>query len=156
MFIVKEKKALAKEIFDGRNSEWFSNLSGTSKDNEYDHLPKKYGFSDQCPDWMRKKYRSDSGYYNFIYINVADFKNWFLKYRPDKDAGWVTTYDRWRIENKGYVPDYIEHYLSEEDNINDMHFVEVSNEYDCSLWLYNYLNENEIPNDATIWYCFDC
>ena len=156
MFIVKQKECLAKEIFDGRNSEWFSNLQQDGWNNIYDHLPIQCGFSPDAPDEFEEKYKDKLGYYGFNYIKVSDFKEWFVKYRPDIDAGWVTTYEKWRIEKKGYVPEDLCHYLSEDDDIRDMHFVEVENKYDCSKWLYDYLKDHDIPNDATIWYCFDC
>ena len=155
MYIVKNKKTLAEDIFDGRNSEWFNNLQKDGWDDTYNKLPSKYGFSEQCPDNITKNYKDEFGFYGFHYINVGDFREWFIKYRPDIDAGWVSTYDKWRIENKEYVPEDLQHYLDKDDNINDMHFVTVQNKYDCSKWLYEYLNEYNIPNDADIWYCFD-
>ena len=40
--------------------------------------------------------------------------------------------------------------------IEDMVWVEFNDKYDNSTWLYNYLDENNIPDDAWIVYCFDC
>ena len=155
MSIVKNKEYIAEDIFDGRNSEWFGNLQKEGWENEYDELPARCGYSDQSPADYILKYTTERYYYGFFFINVKDFKDWFIKYRPDKDACWVTTYDKWRIENKGYIPENPQHYLSCEDNINDMHFVEIENIYDCSKWLYNYLIDNHISDDADIIYCFD-
>lgn len=88
-------------------------------------------------------------------MKVSLFKAWFLAYRPDKDAAWVNTYDKWRIENKNYVPEDPKHYLDKDDDIRDMHFIEFEDEYNCSRWLYNYLEDNDIPLTADIVYCFD-
>lgn len=153
MHIVMDKKILEKEIFDGRSSEWFSNLSGDGWDNEYDHLPVDYHWND-APEELLEEYREDC-YFDFRSIKVEWFKDWFKKYRPDRQAGWVTTYEKWRIEKKGYVPEDVKHYLDEDDDIRDMHFIEFENPYDCSAWLYNYLDDNKIPDDAIILYCFD-
>lgn len=154
MSIVKDKEILAKDIFDGRNSEWFNNLQGRGWDSEYDKLPISTGFPENCSERL-VKYKDIFGYYGFYYISVKDFCEWFLKYRPDIDAGWVSTYDKWRIEKKGYIPEDPQHYLDKEDNVNDMHWVEFENIYDCSKWLFDYLVSNKIPDDANIVYFFD-
>lgn len=156
MFIVKDNEILAKEIFDGRNSEWFCNMAvNNCGDDCYEYLPVKYSWKDNVPEELSKKYNQENDYFDFRSVKVEDFKDWFYKYRPDIDAGWVTTYDKWRIEKKGYVPWDIKHYLDEDDDLRDMHFIEVSNPYDCSNWLCNYLVDNKVPNDADIIYCFD-
>lgn len=153
--IVQNKEYIKKEIFDGRNSEWFANLTRDGLDDCYDLLDIKYGLSPQAPEEIDKKSLTEDGYFDFYYINVKEFKDWFQKYRPDIDAGWVTTYDKWRIENKGYVPEDICHYLSEDDNPADMHFIEIVNQYDCSAWLSTYLVDHEIDDNADITYWFD-
>lgn len=155
MYIVKNNEYLAKNIYNGRNSEWFGNLQGEGWNDEYDELPIKYGYSNQTPKDYKEQYNKNNYYYGFCYINVKDFKDWFIKYRPDKDAGWVTTYEKWKIAEKGWVPDDIKHSLDKNDNINDMHFIEIVDDYDCSKWLYNYCNDHSIPDDADIIYCFD-
>lgn len=156
MNITREGEFVARDIFDGRNREWFNNLQGDGWDDVYDELPRMYGFSDEAPAELSQRYKKEDGYFGFYHVNVADFKVWFEKYRPDKDAGWVSTYDKWRIENKGYIPEDMMHYIPEDARIEDLHFVEVVNKYDCSNWLYNYLIDHNIPGDAEIEYCFDC
>jgi hypothetical protein len=150
-----EGEILKQEIFDGRNSNWFDNMCGNGCDSEYDYLYIYYGFPENASEDFVKRYEDEGSYFDRHYINVQDFYNWFLKYRPDLDAGWVSTYDKWRIEKKGYIPEDPIHYLEAKDNINDMHFVEFENKYDCSRWLYNYLINNNIPASANIVYCFD-
>ena len=153
--ISAEGEVLKQNIFDGRNSEWFNNMSGDGWDTEYEHLNICYDFPDNTPEDFAKRYEDKRTYFDRRFVNVNDFCTWFEKYRPDLDAGWVSTYDKWRIEKKGYIPNEPIHYLETADNINDMHFVEFENKYDCSRWLYNYLKDNHIPASANIVYCFD-
>lgn len=157
MSIVKDKKYLAKEIYDGRNSDWFANLQKEGWDDEYDYLPAIYGFPEDMPEEAKsiEKLLQEGCYYGFYHIKVEDYVDWFKKYKPYIDAGWVSTYDQWRIENKGYIPEELSHYLSNKDNIADMHFIEVEKKYDNSKWLFDYLVDNKIPNTAYIIYFFD-
>ena len=156
LHIVKDGKVVASDIFDGRNSEWFRNLQGNGWDDIYDELPKIWGFSDQAPAEFEERYTKEKGYFDFFHVNVKDFKDWFMTYHPDIDAGWVTTYEKWQIENRGFVPEDMKHYLDKDDVLADMYFVQVTNKYDCSAWLYNYLVDNQIDDQADITYWFDC
>ena len=156
MFIVKNGEYLKKNIYTGRNSDWFSNLQMEGWDNEYDYFPIWGGF----PDDMPKEHPSieelqKNCYYGFFHIKVEDYINWFNEYKPHIDAGWVSTYDKWRIENKNYIPERLSHILDKDDNPADMHFIEVEKKYDNSKWLHDYLIENSIPMDAYIVYYFD-
>ena len=157
MYIVKNKNIIKENVFDGRNSEWFNNIQGDGNSDEYDHFPiYKYGVSEQAPDELIKEANEDY-YYGHRTVKVSDFKQWFNKYRPDKQASWVTTYDKWRIENKGFTPDDFDYkfQLNKDDVIEDWHFVEWIDRYDCSAWLYNFLLEEKIDDDADITYWFD-
>lgn len=158
MFIVNENKNILKEdIFDGRNSEWFRNLQDCGNDSEYDYCPIVYGWQSVCSEDLVKKYADRQSYYGHFHISVKLFKDWFEKYNPHKKAGWVTTYEKWEIENHGYCPEnFFKYSLDKDDIIEDMHFIEWVNVFDCSLWLYNYLKDNKIPDNAWIVYCFDC
>jgi hypothetical protein len=155
MSIIDKGEIIAKEIFDGRNSEWFQNLQGEGWDDEYSYLPIGYGFPEDAPKDFVEKYDDRRSYYGHCYVKVADFMKWFADYRPDLHAGWVNTYDKWRMENKHWIPDDLPHSLDKDDNPNDWHFVEYQNIYDCSRWLYQYLCDNKIHDDAWIVYCFD-
>ena len=153
--IIKNGSYLGINIFKGRNQEWFNNLLGDSYDEVYGEFPRNSGIPSNAPIDYEIKYNKDNFCYGFYYVHVGDFKQWYLKYRPDLDAGWVSTYDKWRYENKGILPSEVSHYLDKDDNINDMHFIEFVNEYDCSKWLYEYIYDHVIPDDADIVYCFD-
>jgi len=157
--IVENNKIIKKDIFDGRNYDWFDKLQGGYNElqREYNYLKISQGFSTQTPKSIIEKY-SEKFYYGHRHIKVKDFNEWFIKYRPDLDAGWVTTYDKWLIERKGVSISEIEYYkeLPEDANINDMHFIEFECPYDCSKWLYEYLINNNIDENADIIYCFDC
>lgn len=155
MHLVKDGEYVKKNIYDGRNREWFANLQDEGWDDCYDNLDIIFGLSPKAPKTIDVAKLREDGYFGFYHIPVKRFKEWFETYRPDKDAGWVSTYDKWRIENKGYVPDDLMHYIPEDARIEDLHFVEVVNPYDCSAWLYQYLIENEIDNNADITYWFD-
>lgn len=155
LYIFKNKECIAENIFDGRNTTWFNNMMGRGDNEVYDYLPLDYGVSDEVSeDWYRL-HEDPASYFGHHYINVKEFKDWFLKYRPDVDAGWVTRYEAWAYEHKGIEPGCFQKKLKHNDIIEDMKFITVTNQYDCSAWLYSYLVDNNIPDDATIQYCFD-
>jgi hypothetical protein len=156
MSIFKNKECIAEDIFKGRNSTWFNNIMGKGNDEIYDSFPLKYGDSNETSEEWVRLHKDPGSYFGHHYINVKEFKDWFLKYRPDEDAGWVTTYEKWAYENKGIEPEYLKKELCKDDVIEDMHFIVVTNKYDCSAWLYCYLEDNDIPDDAVVQYCFDC
>jgi hypothetical protein len=74
---------------------------------------------------------------------------------PDCDAGWCTRREEWEYTLRGIIPEL--HYsLSKEDILEDMVFIQIQEKNENSRWLYNYLIENEIDDDADITYWFDC
>lgn len=154
MFICKNKEYIAKDIFAGRNSEWFNNMMGDGNDEVYDSLPIKWGISDEAPNTFSEEF-NDDWCFGFRYLNVKEFEDWFIEKRPDEDAGWVTRYEAWAYKHKGIEPEYLKKELTKNDVIEDMKFIVVTSKYDCSAWLYCYLVDNNIPDDATIQYCFD-
>lgn len=150
--IFRGNEVIAKEIYDGRNSEWFRNLQGDGWDNVYDSLDyyKHYGLPEEAPEWIKETLNKD-GYFGHFYLKVGDFITWFEEHHPERDAGWVTTYDKWRIERQNYIPEDVKHYLDEDDIIEDMHFVEFEKKYDNSKWLYYYVKDY-LPDDIIIIY----
>lgn len=155
LHIIKDQKVIAQDIFDGRNSEWFDNLQGRGNDSGYDRLPTEYGFPDEAPNFIKEDAKK-GGYYGFHYIIAGEFCEWFNKYHPDLQAGWISTFDKWQLERKKIIPEEFYYILPNDANDKDMIFCEWQNEYDCSLWLYNYLLEHEVYADAVIVYYFDC
>ena len=159
MSIIRGNEYIKENIFDGRNSEWFNNLEGRGWDDEYDHLLTDYGIPDEVPNKIKDHFdnKIDYGYYDFHYITVFEFKKWFKTYRPDLKAGWVSTYDKWKWEHKHIAPKDPKHYLDEDDDLRDIHFIEYDDKYECSGWLYDYLidNKKEIEDTDIIIYYFD-
>ena len=153
--IIHGNEIIAKEIFDGRNTNWFNKLKDANE-GVYEKLPIEYGTPEDAPQEIKDLEKEGPSYFGFRYIKVGDFKEWFRKYKPNVDAGWATTYEKWLIENKGYEPEELPHELPEDANLNDMYFIEYkSNWDDCSEWLYDYLIDNQILDNYTITYCFD-
>ena len=164
--IDKDNNLLHKEIFSGRNSEWFNNLQGNGWANEYDHLPIKFGvpenffekhFKEITENWDEPVTLEEylRWHYGYNHIIVRDFIAWFQKYSPDVDAGWVSSYDKWAYEVKHIIPQDPPHYKPEGEG-DDWHFITFEKEYDCSAWLYNWLDANNIQYDDIIVYYFDC
>lgn len=157
MSIVKNKKYIKEDIFDGRNGAWFDRIT-QCRIEPYTFLPIKYGYSDQAPDSFKEHYNKENGYYDFRYFNVGDFRQWFERYNPNLDVGWVTKRTAWKMDYQGYVPfdNEIFYELTKEDPIEDRVFKTFKDNESCDEWLYNYILENNIPWDADIIYCFDC
>ena len=166
-YIVKDKKILAKNLYEGRNSEWFANLRGEGYDDEYDRLETHYGISPQAPDSIQFSFDEEHkiypftesslskiGFYGFYYIKIEDFIDWFVEYRPDKKAGWGTTWEKWAIENKRYIPEYLSH--EKDPDSCDQIFIEYFDDYEPSVQIYNYLINKDIPEDADFVFFFDC
>ena len=153
--ISKDGEVRCSDIFDGRNSEWFGNISGDYNSEFYQNYPMRYDIPDKVPDGIRQA-QEDGGYYDFRHVNVGEFLDWYIEARPDVDAGWVSTYDKWLYEKKHIVPE-LSHWLDEDANPYDYHFIEVENPWDCSRWLYEYItSRDDIKSDDFIVYYFDC
>jgi len=165
-------KIILDNLFDGRNSDWFDNISCRNKgdDDVYDHLYPNYGLPECFVEANDRKYIVENedgshgtGYFDFTYIVVKDFIDWFLKYRPDKFAGWVTTYEAWNYKMRnvlptdGYGDHYIKRRLDKDDVIEDYVFMEFVDEHDCSFYIYEKLldaihNKEIKEDDLLVWY----
>lgn len=152
--IFKQGKVLAENIYEGRHNEWFQDLQGEGCNIEYDSLPRNWGKSPQMPEGFLDS-EKEKWYFGFNYINVKEFKDWYVNKRPDLKAGWATTYVKWMYEQKGIIPEDLSIYRPEEGDPADWHFIEYEDEYEPSQWLYGYLIGNNIPDDADIGYWFD-
>lgn len=155
--ISKNGESKFKEIFDGRDYEWFDNISGNYHTEFYQNFPLMNGIPEKVPDNIREDFASEGVFYDFFHVNVGEFLSWFEEARPDIDAGWVSTYDKWLYEKKNIVPELF-HWLDEDNNPYDYQFIEIENPWECSKWLYDFIikHKKEIgPNDFIVYY-FDC
>lgn len=171
MSIIKNKEYLGKDIFDGRDSEWFGNINDHYTDDRYADFPAQHGIpqfrdfptvagtpqkTDEVPEDMARDFCENKWYYGWHYMTVAEFKVWYDKRKPYLDAGWVTKREAWLYNICGIEPEEPQYRLYKENIPEDMVFLQIENRYEGSSWLYNYLMDNHIPNDAYIVYCFDC
>lgn len=151
--IVQDGEQIKENLFDGRNYDWFDKLQGNGY-NEIDNLlPVHRGLPSQVPQCYKEMEESDECYIEFYYMNVKEFKIWFTQYRPDLDAGWITTYEKWLYETKNIIPE-LAHHLPTDVVTEDWHFIEVEDEYNNFLWLYNILMDENISDNADIVYYF--
>lgn len=154
MFIVnKDKEVIDKEIFGGRNSEWFQRLLGNRNNvsEEYKHFPSK-SWESELPEEL-KFFSKDNYFFGHFKIKVSDFKKWYDEYQPTIDAGWADTYTLWKIRYKKYK---VYDLPKTKPDGEDWHFITYdNNEEDCSDWLKNYLDDNSVEKDSYIYYCFD-
>lgn len=105
-------KLIANDIWDGtRDDNWFNNIAGkytcsNITNFEYDYLPVKCGFPDRIlilpPEIQIAK--EDNFNYDFRYMRLDAFCDWFEKWHPERKAGWVNKYTKWLIDNKHYTP----------------------------------------------------
>lgn len=156
MFIVHHGNIIKSNIYEGRSPAWFDSITDKSELCEYEQLPIVFGWPEGLvPQELREKYSRERLYFDHYHIKVKYFKEWFEKYRPDIDAGWATTYQKWLIEKKGFRPGYLPDTLPNDANVADMHFIEFERISDKSRFLYEYLIENNIDGNDDIVYCFD-
>ena len=151
--IVQDGEQIKENLFDGRNYNWFEKLQSNGCDEIDEFLPVHRGLPSQVPQDYKEMEESDERYIEFYYMNVKEFKIWFAQYRPDLDAGWITTYEKWLYETKNIIPE-LSHYLPTDAVIEDWHFIEVEDEYNNFLWLYNILTDENISDNADIVYYF--
>lgn len=147
---------IKEDIFNGRCTNWFVKLQGRSYQKEYEYLPTCYGIPNVENKKLKDVMDNDFGYFGFNYITVEDYFNWFEKYSPHLDAGWLTMRDWWLLEAKHIEPTNYDYTLPQDARIEDWKFCVFKAEDDCSEWLYSYLKENAdiIHDDDIIVYYF--
>ena len=107
MYLIDNKGNIINDnLYDERNYHWFDNITEKGTDPEYKYYPAYYGLPKdiKIPKKIEDAHIIDY-YYNFYYMKLKDYVDWFFEYRPHIRAGYFTEYDKWLIENKGYVPD---------------------------------------------------
>ena len=150
----KHGKIIDEDIFHDKKSTWFDNLAGSGNNEVYHKLKLNYG------KLKNAEYPADEFYFNFRFFKVSDFRDWYIKYRPNINVGWVNTRTKWLIENRDYYPETIKEELPVDVNPADWHFIEYKDKEDCSEWLYNYLYNSsylynrKVEEDAYIVYYF--
>lgn len=159
MNIVKNGEFIKRDIFTEKNPDWFNQIMGRDESFPFNTFPKHYGISPMLPTEITMEGLRKEGYYNFFFINVERYVTWYERYKPQVHAGWVTSYMKWLIETKHYIPNLKEELVPafpQDSHSCDMKFIEYIDEDDCFKWLYDYVLDNHIPFDADIVYWFNC
>ena len=79
--IDKDGNIVKKEIFEGRNSEWFDNLTQRCCHNEaYTYLPVEHHLPKNCCAEIASEVDGSANGYNPCYIEVRDFIVWYYRY----------------------------------------------------------------------------
>lgn len=158
MYIVADNKVIKNLSTGIRAYEWFDNLQQEGDKIEYDYLNIMFGMSQQAPkteefsiEALKKKYC-----YGFYHFKVRDYLDWYEKYKPNTDAGWVTTYTAWKYKNKGLVPseDDVYHELPKDVNKDDYVFISFNGVDTMAYDLYRVLF-CAFPPNAEVTYWFD-
>ena len=151
----KNGEYVKKDLFDGRNRTWFCKINDEEDEYAYVNWIYEYdlGF---VPTDVKEIFNSEeyTGYFGFKAVKVADLLNWYDRYRPDVDAGWIRKYEKWQWENKGIAPEGIYHYYDNEMNLNDWVWVEnLPKEDECIKVVIDQIDNNQVnPNDYVIFY----
>lgn len=139
---------------------WFDKIMGRCG---YDEIYSRLRWADSSdvviPVEIAQRIKEE-GYYGLTVIKISDFINWYNAYKPNIDAGWVTTYDKWLWETKNIYPsDYYKSLdsLGPDINMRDYHFIELPTEDDCSCIIKETLDEKlDEKNDTYLVFYFDC
>ena len=152
----KDGNFVKEDLWDGRNSNWFNKI--IHEDDEYEFVHWIYNDqADFVPDEIKKNFddsEENFGYFGFKAVKVADLLNWYDRYRPDVDAGYIRKYDKWKWENKGIAPNNIYHYY-DEDMSNDWVWAEGFPKEDelIKYAIIDKIDNNQVnPNDFVIIY----
>lgn len=139
----KNYNEIEAEDFGGRNGEWFDNISNRGNDWEYDDFPTKYLKEDsELGKAIDMEKLSDGWAYDFRVVEASDFKFWYGKRKPFLKAGWLSRMNKWKMENKNYIPsEYNDDISYTKDDVHT-EFVEWIDPYDCSDWLYDVVTSN--------------
>lgn len=128
MMIMREDGTVVmKDMFMGRNYDWFEKLQLCSGEEIYDEfLPTFSGIPSFSPKSLQQAYveGEEEGCFGFHFMKVEDYLNWYDTYKPNIDAGWVSAYEKWKIERKNWKPEYLNRYRPEDAAPGDAFFVE--------------------------------
>lgn len=159
------------DIYDGRNSEWFHNIS---KAGDYDEIycgfpvNRLMSFENidkegKIKEWLTEQYHEDWEFdwldnYNYCLVSAEDFCDWYDTTLPFKKSGWARKYDWFLYDKTGKVPEFVIKYLDPTivDFVEDWEF-RTYYEVDPSQNLLKILVDyRDILEDLSILYCFNC
>lgn len=155
----KNGKTVVNNICEGiRNRIWFDNLSHCS-DRLYENFPVKYGLIDKLDDVENTL--KVAGHYDFRYISLKDFLNWYNKTKPEIIAAWVRKYDAFLYTNKGIPVEDYSLYLPDDARIEDFVWLEFQRSDDFCYLIYkdivSNLNISSLNlEEYYLIYYFDC
>ena len=162
MYLINKDGAIINDnLYDGRNYHWFDNITEKGTDPEYEYYPAHYGLplskDIKIPKKIKDEYAKNC-YYDFYYMKLKDYIDWFLEYKPHIKAGYFTEYDKWLIENKGYVPDEDEVITNVEaiEHPELYMFMIYENIYNPDKDIASNINVDGSIEDYYIIYYFDC
>ena len=155
-----EKGIISEELYKGHCSEWIDTFRGCGSRVEYDIL------KDYCKshwgDFPECKFtKKENVYFCHHAITVKDYIDWYQKYKPYLDAGWVRKYDAWCYNHKGIIPELIEHHWPSYP-VEDVEWIEINDSNCLDTYIYKkicgFLNDNyknQIPEDLYLIWCFN-
>ena len=159
-----EKGIISEELYKGHCSEWIDTFRGCGSRVEYDILKdyckSHWGNFPEC-----KFTKKENVYFGHHAITVKDYIDWYHKYKPYLDAGWVRKYDAWCYNHKGIIPELIYHHLPA-CPIEDVEWIEINDNNCPDTYIYKkiceFLNNNydfvfkdQIPEDLYLIWCFN-
>ena len=103
----------------------------------------------------------DYGGYNFQWIPAKEYIDWYQKYRPYLDAGYLTEWENWAYEHNRYDPfkHEIRHYLADSDRKENYIFREIIDEGCPDIHVYEQITSslpyNEDIEDYIIYMWLD-
>lgn len=144
-----------------RNYDFFNKLQGRIDVMDVDVLPLGVNdyFYDNLPKGIKDAREAVGGGYGLEFMSVQLFNIWCLNNKPEKDAGWCTKYEAWLYRTRRIVPE-LYHALDRDDIIQDMEFIEVTDEYSpwklLSKEIWNVLTDKKWQDtECILCYFFD-
>lgn len=144
MKLIKDNKIIEDDLFEGRNYDWFDDLTGKGYCTNVSYKTlfdiKTAGIPEDSPKEIVDDYNED-WYFDFYWMKLKDFCNWVKTSRPQLEAGWVSTYDAWAYKKKGIIPEEMFKSLAsiDEEYIKDYNFIEIVNKFEPSYYISEYL-----------------
>lgn len=92
------------------------------------------------------------------YVNAQTYLQWFQLYRPDIDATWISTYDKWLYEKKGIKPQKITKLPKDANATDDYSFqpiADLSNPHYMLIEILMEPTEDNILKDAFLAFNFN-